>query len=327
MARQLFEYHPSIGYRFIPGLKARIPHEGGGYLVRVNQMGFRSDCEFAAEKSPNTKRILLFGDSYTAGEGVDNAQRYSDRLAKWIPNLEVYNFGLPGTGTDQQFLTYQEYAQRIDHDLLILAVLVENIRRNIAHYRIYQDEEGKEVCFAKPYFEMAEGKLVLKNAPPARQPIQERDLPQAEKGFVERGGRLHWLRNTIRKMGLKEAAQKITRYQPFPEYDRTDAYPWQLMKAILKEWVFHHPKLVLLLPIPFYSYIEGTSNPTNMQKRFQELADELSCSLFDPLPDLKNYPLSQRRQFRFKQDIHLSPLGHEAIAKALAPVIRKRFYE
>ena len=31
MTRNLFEYHPVLGYRFIPGIEARIPHEGGGY--------------------------------------------------------------------------------------------------------------------------------------------------------------------------------------------------------------------------------------------------------------------------------------------------------
>lgn len=28
--RQFYEYHPEVGYRFIPNLRARIPHEGGG---------------------------------------------------------------------------------------------------------------------------------------------------------------------------------------------------------------------------------------------------------------------------------------------------------
>ncbi len=29
MTRQLFQYHATIGYHFIPGLKARVEHEGG----------------------------------------------------------------------------------------------------------------------------------------------------------------------------------------------------------------------------------------------------------------------------------------------------------
>lgn len=320
MARQLFEYHPRIGYRFIPSLKARVLHEAGGYFVRVNQTGFRSDHEFVPEKKNGKRRILLFGDSYTAGEGVDNKQRYSDILETLFPDLEVYNFGLPGTGTDQQFLAYQEYAKNIDHDLLLIAVLVENIRRNTARYRIYRDEQGLEVCYAKPYFERLGEKLVLKNIPPRREPILESDLAPDEKGQVERGGRYPRLRRLLNKMGFKDRVQKWTRYQPFPEYGQNGG-AWQLMRTILREWITHHPKPVLLVPVPFYSHIEGTSNPQAMQNRFRELAQETACHFFDPLRDLMQYTPAQRRGFRFQKDIHLSPAGHAAIAKALAPVI------
>jgi hypothetical protein len=71
--RQLFEYHPSIGYRFIPGLQTREPHEGGGFLLRTNQAGYRCRHEFARERPPGTFRILLFGDSYTAETGCGPA--------------------------------------------------------------------------------------------------------------------------------------------------------------------------------------------------------------------------------------------------------------
>ena len=41
MSRQLFQYHPTIGHLFVPGLKTRFEHEAGGYLVRTNQAGFQ----------------------------------------------------------------------------------------------------------------------------------------------------------------------------------------------------------------------------------------------------------------------------------------------
>src|SRR5437588_8209163 len=104
MSRQQFEYHPGFAYRFIPGLRARIAHEQGGYLVRVNSSGFRCDHEFVAAKRPGIRRILLFGDSFTAGDRVSSAQRYGDLLERLVPATELYNFGLPGSGTDQHYL-------------------------------------------------------------------------------------------------------------------------------------------------------------------------------------------------------------------------------
>src|SRR3954462_14588259 len=138
--RQIYEYHPVIGFRFIPQTKARLPHEGGGYLIRTNECGFRCDHPFRRERTPGKHRILLFDDSFTAGEGVSNGQRYGDHLERLLPNLEVYNFGLPATGLDQHYLIYQEYAQHIVHDLLIIAVFVENVRRVGSRYRYFLNE-------------------------------------------------------------------------------------------------------------------------------------------------------------------------------------------
>ena len=99
MQRQFLRYHPSIGYTFVPALKTRVVHEGSGYLMRTNASGFRCDHDFVTTGHPDSHRALLFGDSYTAGDGVSNGMRYGDLLEGMVPGLQVYNFGLPGTGT------------------------------------------------------------------------------------------------------------------------------------------------------------------------------------------------------------------------------------
>ena len=78
--RQLYEYHPVVGYRYIPRLRVRIPHEGGGYLIQVNEQGFRADRPFARARTPGHRRVLVFGDSFTAGDAVPNRQRYTELL-------------------------------------------------------------------------------------------------------------------------------------------------------------------------------------------------------------------------------------------------------
>src|SRR5207253_7860129 len=114
MGIQLFQHHPIIGYTFIPNLKIRVESEGGGHLVGTNAAGFRSEHEFAKTKSGGKFRILLFGDSFTAGDGVSNKKRYGDVLENLISGIEIYNFGLPGTGTDQHYLVWREIAKEYD---------------------------------------------------------------------------------------------------------------------------------------------------------------------------------------------------------------------
>jgi lysophospholipase L1-like esterase len=326
MNRQLFQYDPTLGYRFIPGVKARVPHESGGYLVRANQAGFRCERELAAAKPPGTYRVLLFGDSYTAGDGVSNKHRYGDQLEQLLPGVEVYNFGLPGTGTDQQLLCFREVAPALDHDLVVIGVLVENIRRVTARFRPFETADGEPLVLAKPYFELAaDGALLLQNVPVPREPVPAAALGD-DAQHLDRGGRLEWLRTLVNRAGpqAKALAQKLSRYQPLPDYDRADSPAWLLMRAILSAWFRESKRPVLVVPIPLYQYVEETASPRAMQARFRELAAPPHVTLHDPLPDLLAHPIEQRRAFRFPVDVHPTPAGHRALAESLARAIAPR---
>lgn len=318
--KQLFEYHPVVGYRFIPNLQTRVQHESGGYLVRANSMGFRSELEFTAEKKQGQQRILLFGDSFTEGDGVSNKKRYSDLLMQMIPNTEVYNFGLRGTGTDQQYLIYNEFAKSIEHDLLMIVVYVENIRRVNAKYRYFRNGEGEKIVYQKPYFQLENKSLVLKNIPVNPNQVRYEELPEEEKGKVVREGRFPLLRRWANKIGLKKQLQKLTKYQQYHEYHK-NTREWNLMKAILTKWISESEKPVLLVALPTHHYVDEGGDFTMIDRRFRELAGLKNLTIFNPLNELKKYSPEERRKFRFEVDVHPSPLGHQAYAKAFKPVI------
>lgn len=335
MQRSLFEYHPVLGYRFIPGLKTRVPHEGGGYLVQVNGSGFRCRHEVTRERPPGAQRILLFGDSHTAGDGVSNGKRFGDVLEALLPgNVQVLNFGLPGTGTDQQFLAYREFAAGVEHDLLLLVVQIENIQRVAARYRYYADEQGRRVLYAKPYFELAGGQLALRQVPPPPAPIDPATLPGEDGGAVDRVARYpllsglvrtvtraEWAKKLLVSSGIKDRVQGAVGYQPVPHYDSPRHPAWLLLSAILREWVGGHRGPVLLVPLPFYHYVAGLSDARPYQARFRELAGELDCAFFDPLPALQANTRETIRRMYFENDGHLTAEGHAAVAAALAPPI------
>jgi carbamoyltransferase len=298
-------------------------HEGGGYLVRTNSHGFRSEFEFVRAKPATTKRLLLFGDSYTAGDGVSNKYRYSDQLMSIVANLEIYNFGMPGTGTDQQYLIFRELAHQFDHDAIIIAVLVENIRRVNSRYRFYFDENHKKVLFSKPYFELDNDNLVLKGIPVSPNPVNSDDLSFEDREKIDEGGKFVGLRSMVKKLGLQEVSQILTRYQPLPEYNDAKNKEWLLLKRILENWISESKKPVFLVPLPIYSYVEETSDYRRCQERFAEFSNLGNVVLFDPYDDLVQYSLTERRNFRFKDDPHPSASGHAAIATSLSGVLSK----
>lgn len=327
MHRPLLQHHPTLGYHFVPGLAARIDHEGGGYLFRTNGAGFRCRHEFVPRKQAGRFRILLFGDSYTAGDGVSDPARYGDVLETLLPGVEVYNLGLPGTGTDQHYLAWREVGRQLEHDLVVIATMVENIRRVTARYRPYRSARGEALLLAKPYFTLGEdGSPILHGVPVPREPVATGDLSAEETAAVDRGGRLEWLRVAVNRLGpsAKAIAQRLSRYQPLPGYDRPDHPDWRLLEAILRQWIGEIAAPVVIFPIPLYQYVEGTASPAAYQARFGSLADPPRVTVHDPLPDLLAYPEPQRRAFRFERDCHPTPRGHRALAESLARAVAPR---
>lgn len=64
-----------------------------------NSKKFR-DKEYSYEKDPDYTRMVMFGDSFTFGEGVPYGKRFSDIAEDNINNLEILNFGDPGISLD-----------------------------------------------------------------------------------------------------------------------------------------------------------------------------------------------------------------------------------
>jgi lysophospholipase L1-like esterase len=321
--RQVYEYHPVVGYRFIPNLRARIPHEGGGYLLKANEAGFRSERSFVKERTHGVKRVLFFGDSFTAGDAVSNPERYTDLLERLMPALETYNFGVSSTGTDQQYLAWREFAQDIEHDAVVIAVFVENVRRVVAHYRPHRDASGRERLYAKPFFTLEGTALKLHQVPPAAEPFELNQLSSQDQGAVDTGGRFPALRAIVTALGAREVMQRLTHYQPLPAYDSPRSADWLLMRAILSEWIGKQRRPVVLMPLPLPQHLDEVCDPAPYQARFAELAAELGCTLHDPLPKLLAYDRITRRALRWPIDIHFTPAGHQAIADSLLPVLER----
>ncbi len=335
MWHSLWKYHPRIGYTYMPSVRSRVPWDGGGYLVNTNAAGFRSDREFATERAPGMFRAILFGDSQTAGDGVSNAARFSDVLERIVPGLEVFNYALTGSGTDQQYLTYLDCAG-VDHDLLIIGLYVENIRRVNHHLLQFLDENGQEVFYAKPYYEIENGTLALRQVPVPKRPWTAATLPPEEAAQIDRGASIlpgvqDALRKVmpqsalaaVKKLAPRDLMQKLTRFQPIPEYESRDNPNWMLLRKILETWILGSRTPVLLVTLPMWMFIDEQCDPTAYQARFRELAADTGCTLYDPLPDLWKYSADERRTFRFKADTHFSVKGHEAIARGMAPVIQR----
>lgn len=328
MSRELFTHDPQIGFRFTPGVRTRVSHEGGGYLVQTNPQGFRSEHDFAKPKGAGKRRVLVFGDSYTAGDGVNQGARYTDILERRLGSTEIFNFALPGTGTDQHYLVWKNQAKSIPHDAVVIAVQVENIRRVASRFREFKSQVGKEYFLSKPYFELDEdAELELHGVPVQPDRVTAEQMDEGSLAKADRGGDWLFLRKAVESVGpgAKRAIQKIVRVDPLPAYNSADNADWKLLRAILLRWISEIAVPVVVMPLPLYHYIEDLADPSAYQARFAEIARDARTAtgahvlVHDPLPAIRSLRPDARRAFRFREDPHPTELAHHFYADSLAP--------
>jgi hypothetical protein len=132
------EEYEIVARRIGPMLKPYDRFSNTGFLpgntefevdVRLNKLGFRGS-DFPKQPPDRTSRIVLMGDSYTAGWEVETEEMWSGWLDQHLNHdqkrYDVANIGFPGWGTDREYLLYQVYGRQLNADLVILSVYVEN---------------------------------------------------------------------------------------------------------------------------------------------------------------------------------------------------------
>lgn len=119
--------------------------------IQTNSKGIRADEEIPYQKPNGIKRIVLLGDSFGIGYGVNLEDTFSNQMKKFLEETgitcEIVNLSVSGHGTAEQLITLREQGLQYQPDLIVLAWhgsdLADNIRSNL--------------------FQLKNGRLVRKN--------------------------------------------------------------------------------------------------------------------------------------------------------------------
>lgn len=102
-------------------------------VVKTNSQGLRADRNFQIPKPDNTFRILMLGDSFTFGYGVEANQAFPKILEKSLGedqkhlNFEAINAGLASGFTwDEAYIYLKNKGVALEPDLVILNVFLGN---------------------------------------------------------------------------------------------------------------------------------------------------------------------------------------------------------
>jgi len=158
----LYRYDPTLGWFPIPGARQRFL-ASRVFSVANNSQGFRAP-EFVSSTKPG---IAFLGDSFVWGYDVEAEERFSDRLQARHPEWAVYNLGVSGYGTDQEYLLLQRYFEAYKPRVVFLLYCVETDH----------DDNSSNVRyggFYKPYCTIEVNRLQLNGVP----------VPRSERVFL-----------------------------------------------------------------------------------------------------------------------------------------------
>lgn len=300
--------NPARVYELAPGLNSRFV----GVPLRTNSEGFR-DREWIPAKAPGTYRIAVLGDSIAFGWGVEEKERFSNRLedllnrqretSPSLPRFEVLNFAVPGYNTVMELATFREKVLKYDPDLLILSV-VPNDAEVPNFFRRRPDILAPDRLFVYEALRNRLRGLVLGYT--AREvggglvttPDFRKEEVPAELRFL---------------VGFENAEQALT--QLGKEAGRLG------IPAIA---VFHHPLVAPLLSLSPEQAQEARTENTRWQLAARQAGFRVSDSLAEVLRYLRENRAGQEALWvRPGEDLHPNAAAHRITAAELVPDILK----
>lgn len=202
----LFGYDARLGWSVSRDWRGGHVHSDYDVKYSTNGFGHRG-VPVATAKQPGEKRYVYLGDSFTFGMGVNDAATFTEILSS-RGTARHLNFGVPGYSTDQEVLYAEDKVKRFEPDVIVLvAYLGNDLIDNLAPYPL-------QVDFAKPYFELENGSLAIRNTPVPRQSkpaaLRTRSFSSVVLQGVETRQSLLGRSEILRRLGYRDTADDIS---------------------------------------------------------------------------------------------------------------------
>jgi hypothetical protein len=151
----MYRYDPVLGWFPVPGRSNRFVGSRPITVVN-NSQGFRGP-EYKPDNRPG---LLFLGDSFVWGFDAEAGERFTDLLQARHPEWNVFNVGVSGYGTDQEFLLLQRYFDYFKPKVVFLVVSSETDEADNRANVLYG--------YYKPYYLAQQANLELQGVPVPR---------------------------------------------------------------------------------------------------------------------------------------------------------------
>jgi lysophospholipase L1-like esterase len=279
----------------------------GDYDVRIttNSAGMRGPREYSLAKPPGTRRVLVLGDSFAFGYGVEDDEVLSAVLEQQLNGgaagaapWEALNLAVSGFGQAEELVTWQARARDYQPDVVLLFYFENDIGNNAVSRLFKQTPDGGVVRDAAEFL------------PGSR--LQERLFAIAPvRWLFEHSQAWNLIRNRLSSIVQK----RLLRDQGLERYNDTSEKGMGLTRALLRQLadeVRQAGAWPLFVIIPDRTRIDETTFPFS-----PEQVTAMGAGLLDGRQLLVPEDYYQR-------DSHWRPIGHRKIANGLVPLIAAR---
>jgi len=156
--RNFWRHDALLGWAHRPGQSGTLDHPDFSVRVEISAQGLR-DREYPLERAPGRRRMLVLGDSFAWGFGVERDRVFDALLEARHPDWEIVNAAVSGYGTDQQLLYFERRGLRFQPDVVVLFFHPNDVEDN---------GEARRYGYPKPRFALGPGGLELENVPVPR---------------------------------------------------------------------------------------------------------------------------------------------------------------
>ena len=149
---------PAIGTRLIAGARGRATCSSYRIAYAINKQGLRDEV-YLEQKPEGTFRILVLGDSFVFGHGVEQDEVFTEVAEKELRakglNVEIINAGVFNYGTDNELLWFKELRGKFRPDLVFLLVFPNDCTDNLSHgfYSLSPDSRDGNLSDLKVQFD------------------------------------------------------------------------------------------------------------------------------------------------------------------------------
>ncbi|MBI3506861.1 MAG: hypothetical protein HY059_18640 [Proteobacteria bacterium] len=314
---RLWRYDPDTGWSNRPGFRDVFTSAKSSFRGRVSFDALGVRVNGAPRLEDPALKILMVGDSTTAGLEVDDDKTFAALLEKRLREsgirANVYNAGVRGFGTDQAYLAMKKLSPVLRPDAVVYMSCGNDFVDNVTIKSWFRS-------YSKPAF-VAEGDALVALNHPAEPMHPELyafitrsgEGYRVERGFIKKTGPVSWLRRHLALYDRIETAYYVyVSRTPFNVVRRNAAYEKEVFERLVERMRAETGRFFLA------SFTKAKGGDGVTYDDVKAIAQRRGVPYLDLQPHFKQGVL-----YDFKTDRHWNEAGHAQAAEAFYQELRK----